>query len=135
MSRHLDFSVRKEILRRDNYTCRYCGDKRGPFHMDHVYPYVKGGETTIDNLVTACEACNQSKHDTIGMWPKPIGHFENKARNTPYILMVATIGVMAIAQGAITANKGFHTAGQIVFVAGLMLAFMSLGYLLTKRWE
>ena len=64
--------MREEVFRRDKYTCRYCGTKEGPFHADHVYPYSKGGETTVDNLVTACPSCNGKKQAKIGIWPKPI---------------------------------------------------------------
>jgi len=74
--KRMDPEIRKRVFERDNYTCRYCGDKDGPFHADHVYPFSKGGETSIDNLVTACEFCNHSKHNRIGRWPKPIGYFE-----------------------------------------------------------
>lgn len=67
--------TRKRVFERDNYTCRYCGSKKGPFHTDHVYPESKGGETTLNNLVTACGHCNQGKGAHVGIWPKPIGHF------------------------------------------------------------
>jgi hypothetical protein len=64
--------MRNDILLRDNYTCRYCGTRRGPFHIDHVYPSSKGGETTLDNLVTACKKCNLKKSDKVGIWPKSL---------------------------------------------------------------
>ena len=64
--------LRKRILKRDNYTCRYCGDKSGSFHIDHVYPLSKGGETSYDKLVTACESCNLKKHAKVGIWPKTL---------------------------------------------------------------
>jgi len=59
VSKHL----RYEILRRDNYTCRYCG-ARGPevpLTVDHVTPSALGGTDTPDNLATACEPCNTGK--------------------------------------------------------------------------
>lgn len=90
--------VRKRILKRDKYTCRYCGSKREPFHMDHVYPVIKGGETSEDNLVTACQRCNSRKHASIGMWPKPIGYFEEK-QETPFKHIV-----VLLAGTAFTAN-------------------------------
>lgn len=64
--------LRRKVLERDGYKCRYCGNTSGPFHMDHVYPYSKGGETTIDNLVTACSGCNSHKFNKVGLWPLPI---------------------------------------------------------------
>ncbi len=50
--------LRERVLARDGYACRYCGSKTGPFHLDHVYPLSKGGETSFDNLVTSCTRCN-----------------------------------------------------------------------------
>jgi len=35
--------LRQFILERDNYTCQYCGDKKGPFEVDHVMPRSRGG--------------------------------------------------------------------------------------------
>ena len=76
MREYIPYHIRKSILDRDNYTCRYCGSKNSPFHLDHVYPVIKGGETSEQNLVTSCVSCNQKKHSSVGIWPKPIGYFE-----------------------------------------------------------
>src|SRR3990167_1825809 len=53
--------LREKVFERDNYTCRYCGSKEPPFNADHVYPYSLGGQTTVENLVTACSRCNGKK--------------------------------------------------------------------------
>lgn len=55
--------LRFEILRRDQYTCRYCGAKAPdvPLRVDHVIPESLGGTDESDNLVTACEPCNTGK--------------------------------------------------------------------------
>lgn len=58
-------NVRFLILRRDSFTCLYCG-QRAPdvqLHVDHVHPASKGGEDETWNLVTACQACNAGKSD------------------------------------------------------------------------
>ena len=52
---------RREIFRRDNYTCQYCGTRTGTLTLDHVIPKRLGGEHTWENLVTACSACNHLK--------------------------------------------------------------------------
>ena len=49
------------IIRMYDYKCAYCG--RNYEHMDHVIPVSKGGGTTADNVVPACQFCNMSKHD------------------------------------------------------------------------
>lgn len=54
---------RKAIMRRDKYTCQYCGielcDKTAT--IDHVVPRSKGGGSTWTNMVTACKDCNLFK--------------------------------------------------------------------------
>jgi hypothetical protein len=67
--KRMDEKIRHRVFERDNYTCRYCGSKEGPLHADHVYPWSKGGETSIENLVTACRSCNGKKSNKVGMWP------------------------------------------------------------------
>ena len=52
---------RKEIFRRDDYTCQYCGKQTHNLTMDHVIPRHRGGEHGWDNLVSACPACNRRK--------------------------------------------------------------------------
>ncbi|MEJ5200844.1 MAG: HNH endonuclease [Anaerolineales bacterium] len=52
---------RREVFRRDNYTCQYCGKTSGSLTIDHVIPRHLGGEHTWTNVVTACSACNHRK--------------------------------------------------------------------------
>lgn len=52
---------RREIFRRDNYTCQYCGKTSHRLTVDHVVPRRLGGESTWKNLVTACPICNHKK--------------------------------------------------------------------------
>ena len=52
---------RKNILKRDNHTCQYCGVRSVPMTIDHVISRKKGGEETWDNLVAACVPCNARK--------------------------------------------------------------------------
>ncbi|MFA5404335.1 MAG: HNH endonuclease, partial [Ignavibacteria bacterium] len=44
---------RKNILRRDNHKCQYCGSTVN-LTIDHIIPKSKGGDETWENLVTAC---------------------------------------------------------------------------------
>ncbi|MGY5308727.1 HNH endonuclease [Nocardia gipuzkoensis] len=59
--------VRFEVLRRDNYTCRYCGAKAetSPLTVDHVVPVSLGGGDDPSNLVAACADCNSGKTSTV----------------------------------------------------------------------
>jgi hypothetical protein len=53
--------VRYEVLRRDNYTCRYCRATDSKLTVDHVVPHVLGGSDDPSNLVAACVDCNAGK--------------------------------------------------------------------------
>lgn len=54
---------RKNILRRDNFQCQYCGRKDQPLTLDHVLPRSRGGGDSWENLITACQRCNSLKGD------------------------------------------------------------------------
>ena len=53
--------LRRAVLARDDYICRYCGRRAQTLDVDHVVPVKQGGRSTFDNLVTACAKCNRSK--------------------------------------------------------------------------
>ncbi|MEO0072918.1 MAG: HNH endonuclease [candidate division WOR-3 bacterium] len=53
--------TKRNILRRDNHQCQYCGKKTGPMTTDHVIPKGKGGTDSWENLVCACVECNTKK--------------------------------------------------------------------------
>lgn len=54
---------KKNIFKRDNYTCQYCGIKGAPLTIDHVIPKKRGGDNNWENLVTSCIECNNKKGD------------------------------------------------------------------------
>lgn len=56
--------TRFEVLRRDDFTCRYCRSTEGQLTIDHVLPVALGGTDAPDNLVTACRDCNAGKSST-----------------------------------------------------------------------
>jgi hypothetical protein len=60
--------LRFEVLRRDRYTCRYCGAKAPDVELtvDHVTPIALGGRDEPSNLITACRTCNSGKSSTSG---------------------------------------------------------------------
>jgi 5-methylcytosine-specific restriction endonuclease McrA len=53
--------TRREVFRRDNYTCQYCGRHTSDLTVDHVLPRHLGGEHIWTNVVAACPACNHRK--------------------------------------------------------------------------
>ena len=53
--------TRREVFRRDNYTCQYCGRHDIPLTVDHILPKHLGGQHIWTNVVAACPACNHRK--------------------------------------------------------------------------
>ena len=60
--RGISFS-KKNILRRDNFTCQYCGVSNNSLTVDHVLPKSRGGKSNWINVVVACKPCNLKKGD------------------------------------------------------------------------
>jgi 5-methylcytosine-specific restriction endonuclease McrA len=58
--------TRRNLYKRDNYTCQYCAAACTPRELtiDHVLPRCLGGKSTWKNCVTSCLACNTKKADT-----------------------------------------------------------------------
>jgi hypothetical protein len=56
---------RRNILRRDNYTCQYCSCymEKNQCTVDHVVPRSRGGKHEWANVVTCCLRCNRKKSD------------------------------------------------------------------------
>jgi 5-methylcytosine-specific restriction endonuclease McrA len=56
---------RRNIFKRDHYTCQYCGKQPGmeELTLDHVIPRAQGGVSRWDNCVLACLECNKRKAD------------------------------------------------------------------------
>lgn len=52
---------RKNVMKRDQFVCQYCGSKNKPLTVDHVLPRERFGADSWENLVTACEKCNSRK--------------------------------------------------------------------------
>ena len=56
---------RRNIFKRDRFTCQYCGVQPGSeeLTLDHVIPRAQGGESRWSNCVLACMECNKRKAD------------------------------------------------------------------------
>lgn len=53
--------TRREVFRRDNYTCQYCGRRDSTLTVDHILPKHLGGQHVWTNVVAACPGCNHRK--------------------------------------------------------------------------
>lgn len=57
--------LKVQVLMRDGNRCRLCGvecnDGLHNIHFDHIIPWSKGGDTTLDNLQVLCSDCNLAK--------------------------------------------------------------------------
>jgi 5-methylcytosine-specific restriction endonuclease McrA len=64
-SRQNRVTNRHRILARDHYRCQYCGKRGTAFDLtlDHILPKSRGGRIVAENLVTACQECNNRKGD------------------------------------------------------------------------
>lgn len=68
--RKISDKLRYQVLKRDHFRCCACGaspakDTSIELHIDHIVPWSKGGETTLENLQTLCSKCNLGKSDTV----------------------------------------------------------------------
>lgn len=65
-------ALREQIMKRDHYTCQFCGkympDEIG-LQIDHIVPVSKGGKSVPSNLRVLCSKCNASKGAKYGeLW-------------------------------------------------------------------
>lgn len=57
--------LRREILERDNYTCRHCFKQfeSRKLHVHHIIPYRKTQDNDPSNLLTLCIWCHKRHYD------------------------------------------------------------------------
>ena len=55
--------TRFEVLKRDDFTCRYCGRSTPDvvLEIDHIIPACEGGTDDAINLAVSCWECNRGK--------------------------------------------------------------------------
>jgi hypothetical protein len=62
---YIPVNLRHLVITRAENRCEYCclsqEGQVATFHVDHIIPSSKGGETTADNLALACVACSLHK--------------------------------------------------------------------------
>lgn len=54
---------RRNLYKRDEMTCQYCGKQPGSaeLNIDHVIPRAQGGQSSWENCVLSCIPCNSKK--------------------------------------------------------------------------
>lgn len=116
------------LFRRDDYTCRYCGngdDPENPLELDHVYPISRGGEDVPENIVVSCLRCNRRKHTNI-MWPMPRGFFSaDRPIPSSHTLfwVLLSLGLIAFLQAGTIQRLWYN-------FTGVQYMFMGLGVFL-----
>ena len=53
------------VWNREGGKCVYCGSNEN-LHLDHIIPFSKGGDTSVENLQLLCQKCNLEKSNKIG---------------------------------------------------------------------
>jgi hypothetical protein len=65
MSSRISVRLAREVRSRAGDVCEYCllpqNFQEATFHIDHVVPLARGGETTFENLALACVTCSLRK--------------------------------------------------------------------------
>jgi hypothetical protein len=62
--RQIDSDIIWAVYRRDNYKCRYCGRNNVPLSVDHVVLWENGGDSLLNNMLSACRKCNKTRGNT-----------------------------------------------------------------------
>ena len=68
--RSISLALRYRVLARDKFRCVICGaspakDGTVELHVDHIFPWSRGGQNTEENLRTLCFKCNLGKGDKV----------------------------------------------------------------------
>jgi 5-methylcytosine-specific restriction endonuclease McrA len=59
--RQIEQAVSWFVYKRDNYSCRYCGNDSIPLTVDHLVLWENGGPSIVENLVSSCKKCNRTR--------------------------------------------------------------------------
>lgn len=92
------YSLRFQILERDQFTCRYCGQcaPNVMLEVDHVIPVCEGGDDDPSNLITSCTACNRGKEGLRKRTIPPLQRIQSRTTMAGKI-------ITALSDGALTA--------------------------------
>ena len=82
---------RRNVFRRDDQRCQYCGLHAHDLTLDHVVPRSRGGPTSWENVVACCRACNARKRDRT---PEEARMRLLRTPRTPAFLFTAAYGIL-----------------------------------------
>lgn len=104
--KRIGLRTRFAVLRAGAFRCTYCG--RGPrdgavLEVDHRIPVVAGGTNDRENLVVACQACNNGKG------PELLAECFDFAHAGPYQLLPFETGDSAL--WCLACTRVTHTLG------------------------
>lgn len=122
------YSLRWQVLNRDSFTCQYCG-RNAPdvvLHVDHKEAQANGGEDSLENLITACSACNIGKNLRplgIPLVVLPLGH--NRKRSSVLDEIIAYLRA-SNQQGATATEIASALGRHRVTIAKIFIANPSL---------
>lgn len=62
-TRNIDRATMLQVVRRDANRCQICGEyvEDDDIDFDHIIPYSRGGQTTVENLRLTHSSCNRKK--------------------------------------------------------------------------
>ena len=62
---HVPVALSREVRLRAGERCEYCrlhqAGQQATFHIDHILPLARGGDSTAENLALACVSCSLRK--------------------------------------------------------------------------
>ncbi len=82
---------RRNVFRRDEQRCQYCGERTHDLTLDHVVPRSRGGPTSWENVVACCRACNARKRDRT---PDEARMHLLRVARAPAFLFTAAYGIL-----------------------------------------
>ncbi|MEJ2289320.1 MAG: HNH endonuclease, partial [Deinococcales bacterium] len=82
---------RRNLFKRDDHTCQYCGTRSNDLTLDHVLPRSRGGPTSWTNVVACCKRCNARKRDRT---PEEAGMALRRQPYAPRFIFSSAYGVL-----------------------------------------
>jgi 5-methylcytosine-specific restriction endonuclease McrA len=89
---------RKTLLARDEHSCQYCGKTGVPLTVEHLQPRSRGGTSSWENCVAACQSCNHRKGNRTRAEAEKIGLVLRREPKRPHFSRIALV-VLAEARG------------------------------------